>query len=164
MTDGRKEHIRRRGSALDEDRLAGDDGGAVSGRGRTRSSNKRLQRLLPFLVFAFIFLMIARKEIPVVGAWWDRTFSPGDWAARQVCYKAALARAPNGEFARVIETGDVHRTQEGVYIDDLVLGEMGENGIEVRVDYACYVNEAGDLVKLTRVGIRSPGKVAPESD
>lgn len=162
MTDRDEEdRPERRRSVLDDDqRPAGPRAGGERHSGRVRD-RRGVRQLLPVLIFAAIVLMIARQEVPAVSDWWDRTFSPEEWSARQVCRKGALARAPNQAFARVIDGGEVHRTSDGLYIDGLILGEMGEAGSEVRVECACYLNAAGDLVKLTRtqVGARAAAPV-----
>lgn len=159
MTDRDQGSPEGRRSVLDDEqrsigtRLTTRPGGGRSG----------AHRLLPLLVFALIALLIAHNEIPAVRDWWDRTFSPEEWAARRTCQQGALARAPNKAYARVIDAGDFHRTSDGVYIDGLVLGEMGDAGSEVRVEYTCYLNAAGDLVKVSRTRM-GPAHAAPADD
>lgn len=44
----------------------------------------------------------------------------------------------------------------GRYIDGLALGELSNDGSEVRVNYTCYLNATGDLISVTR----TPGRTS----
>jgi hypothetical protein len=50
----------------------------------------------------------------------------------------------------------VHKTENGAYVDRLVLGEMDQDGAEQKVEYTCYLDSAGVLVKLNRLGKKRP--------
>ncbi len=165
MTDRARDQIDRRKSMLDEDRHSlGTHAADVLFPGGARDQHRRgIRHRVPPVFFAAIALLIGYNEVPAVRDWWDRMFTPEQWSARQVCQKSALARAPNSAFARVIEGGDVHRTNDGLYIDGIVLGEMGEAGTEVRVDYACYLNAAGELARLTRTRVEPAPDVAAQT-
>lgn len=165
MIDRNDDQIGRRKSVLERDRdaLGTPAADMLFPRGARGSDRRILHRFIPILFFAAILLLIGYNEVPAVRDTWDRTFTPQQWSARQVCAKTALQRAPNSAFARVIERGNVHPTNEGLYIDGLVLGEMGEAGSEIRVEYTCYLNAAGELVSLTRTPIGSaPVGVHPQ--
>jgi hypothetical protein len=138
MDKRQKDYIRGRQPVLDE--------GQVSQRKRDRPFRK----VIPLLVFAFIAFMIARQEVPAVGDAWDRMVAPDKWLAKQTCQKAALDSAERREFARILKSGKVNKTTEGLYIEKLVIGEMGQSGDEVAIEYSCYLDSAGELVKLNR--------------
>ncbi len=78
------------------------DAQARRDRGEPRTRGRLPGRLIPLLVFAFIALMIARHEIPVVDDWWQQTFAPGQWQMKQACRQAAVEMSGNWAFTRVI--------------------------------------------------------------
>jgi hypothetical protein len=147
MNERHKNDIRRRRSVLDEEQ--------VSKRRRHRSFRK----IIPFLAFAFIAFMIARQEIPAVSNAWERMVAPDAWLAKQTCQEAALERVERKEFARILKPGKVSKTNDGLYIDRLLVGEMGLSGKEVSVKYSCYLDSEGKLVKVNR--IETPQVPAP---
>jgi hypothetical protein len=100
------------------------------------------------LLFGFI---VAYQEIPAVADWWQRLVEPQAWRAGQLCRQAAIKRSARPAFARVLKPGKVHSTQDGLYVEGLVLGEMGATGTEEAVAYSCYLNGAGELVKVNRL-------------
>ena len=114
---------------------------------RSRSFGK----LIPFLVFLAIVFLIAREEIPAVGDAWERMVAPDNWLAKQTCQQAAIERSEHKEFSRLLKPGKANKTTDGMYIDRLVVGEMGRAGDEVSVEYTCYVDSEGKLVKLNRI-------------
>lgn len=113
--------------------------------------SRGLSRLIPVLIVAFVLLVIAREEIPAVSAWWEKTFNSRDWAVMQACQQAALGSLPDRQFGRVVDAGKVHRTEEGFYVDKLVLGEMGPEGAEQKIDYSCYLDNGYQVVKVNRL-------------
>lgn len=115
------------------------------------------KKLLPLAVLIFIAAMIARKEVPVVDEWWQRTFHNRDWTMQQNCARAALAQSAERQFSRVIDEGKLHQTEDGYYLDGLLLGEKGADGAEQRIYYSCYLDTEGQLVNVTRHG---PGRPA----
>lgn len=119
-------------------------------------SGRKATRLLPLLIIGGILVAIAAQEIPAVGTWLQRWLQPEHWQASQTCQTAALALAGRREFARVIAPGKVHATQEGFYIEALVIGEMAENGGESRFSVACYTDSAGRLVRADRIEALTP--------
>lgn len=114
-------------------------------------SGRKSTRLLPVLLIGGILVVIAAREIPAVGAGFQRWLQPEQWQAGQTCQTAALALAGRREFARVIAPGSVHATQEGFYIEALVIGEMAESGGESRFSVACYTDSTGRLVRADRI-------------
>lgn len=148
MSDRHQQKIRRRsvpGRARDAEP-------GLHSRGKRRERRgKRLKRLIPVAMFAFIVLMIAKQEIPAVDRWWQQTFAPRDWAARQTCQEAALAASGSPDYLRIIQPGSLHQTENGRYLDNMLIGEMSESGTEIRVEYSCYLDTNGRLVKLNRL-------------
>ena len=118
---------------------------------RRKGSSALPSKLIPLLFLAVFGVIIAYNEIPAFAAWWERVVAPQHWEAKQQCQRAALSAAVNPAFARVIKPGQVHHTSAGVYVDELVLGEMGEAGAEQAVEYSCYLDSAGKLVQLNRL-------------
>ena len=118
---------------------------------RRKRSSRLPGKLIPLLFLVVFGVIIAHNEIPAFADWWEKLLTPRDWEAKQQCQKAALSGASNPAFARIIKPGQVHTTSEGVYVDRLVVGEMGAGGAEQAVEYSCYLDSAGKLVQLNRL-------------
>ncbi|MBU1191224.1 MAG: hypothetical protein KKE76_05875 [Gammaproteobacteria bacterium] len=121
----------------------------VSDTSRPRS---RLRTLLPLLVFAAILIAVAGREFPAVSALLQRWTDPAAWQAGQVCQQAALELAKQSDYARIVETGKVHNTQKGFYVEDIEVGEMDDQGGELQFLVSCYVDTAGRVVRADRLG------------
>ena len=144
-----KDYIRGRRSVLDEEQvneLKTDRFDRTS-----RQRNRPFRKIIPVLIFAFIAFMIAREEIPAVSDAWERMIAPDEWQAKQTCQKAALESAERLEFTRILKPGKISKTTDGLYIERLVIGEMGQSGKEVSINYSCYLDSTGNLVKLNRI-------------
>jgi hypothetical protein len=164
MANHHPDYIKRRSSVLDRDQTEGErEGGArVASR---RTNNRPFRKLIPFIILAVMAFLIAREEIPAVNSWWERMVSPENWLARQTCLNAAMERSEHKAFSRVLKTGKVNKTVDGLYIEQIVLGEMGSSGKEEAVRYSCYLDREGKLVKLNRldpVQTSLPAPGAPE--
>lgn len=150
MDERHKDHLRRRSSVLQKNQLddghLDDDSYAVP-----RQHDRPGRKIIPLLLVALFAFIIAWNEIPAVSNAWERSFNPDKWLAKQTCQKAALDHSERKEFARLLKPGKVNKTSNGVYIDRLVIGEMGPAGDEVRVEYSCYLDSEGKLAKLNRV-------------
>jgi hypothetical protein len=120
----------------------------VSDTSRPRS---RLKTLLPLLVFAAIIIAIAGREFPAASALLQRWTDPAAWQAGQVCQQAALNLAKQSDYARIVETGKVHDTQKGFYVEDIEVGEMDDQGGELQYLVSCYVDTAGRVVRADRL-------------
>lgn len=149
MNKQQKDYIRGRKAVLDEAQVNALETDRFDHSSRKRSRPFRI--LVPILAFAFIALMIARQEIPAVSDALERMITPDDWLAKQTCQKAALASVERKEFARILKSGKVNKTTDGLYIERVVIGEMGRSGNEISVEYSCYLNSAGELVQLNRI-------------
>lgn len=149
MDKRQKDYIRGRKSVLDEEQaneLKTDRFGRSS-----RKRSRPFRNFIPILAFAFIALMIAIQEIPAVGDAWERMVAPDEWIAKQTCKEAAIESVERKEFARILKSGKVNRTTDGLYIEKLLLGEMGRSGDEISIEYSCYLDSEGALVKLNRI-------------
>lgn len=149
MNKRQKDYIRGRQSVLDEEQVNELKTDRFEHSSRKRS--RPFRKLIPLLAFAFIALMIARQEIPAVGGAWERMINPDEWLAKQTCQKAAIESIERKEFARILKSGKVNKTTDGLYIERLVIGEMGRSGNEIPVEYSCYLDSEGALVKLNRI-------------
>jgi hypothetical protein len=118
---------------------------------RRKRGKRKSARLIPLLFVMVLGALIAHNEIPAFAEWLEKLVAPQDWQAKQLCQQAALEAAADPAFARVIKPGEVHSTSEGLYVDKLVLGEMGEGGAEQSVEYSCYLDGAGKLVRVNRL-------------
>lgn len=115
-----------------------------------RRSRRRLSKALPILIVLLAAGFIAKEQIPAVGSWITRIFQPEAWQALQACRQAAIGSLARPEFARILEGGNISSTQRGYYVDNIVLGEMGERGSEIRSRFTCYVDADGHVVNTQR--------------
>lgn len=151
MANRHRDQIKRRSSVLDRDQTDREAYQASSAAKDTEERARPFRKLIPLVIFASIAFLIAKEEIPAVNNWWERLVSPNHWLAKQTCQKAALDRVEHREFARVLRNGKVNSTRDGLYIDRLVIGEMAPSGAEEAVEYSCYLDREGKLVKLNRL-------------
>jgi len=149
MDKRHKDYIRGRKSVLDEEQVNELKTDRFDNSSRKQSHPFR--KLIPLLAFSFIALMIAKEEIPAVSNAWEQMVAPNEWLAKKTCQKAALASIERQEFARILKPGKVNKTTDGLYIERLVVGEMGQSGNEISFEYSCYLDSAGELVKLNRI-------------
>jgi hypothetical protein len=105
-------------------------------------------------------VLVAYNQIPSVEDWFARTFNHKHWQARNACQRAALSKASQPAFARVVKPGDVNETQKGYYIERVILGEMGNEGREELIGLL-YVGLDGKLLKIGRQPL--PQQVKPSS-
>jgi hypothetical protein len=151
--DRRKKQTANRAQASDSDQAGGQR--PVYGR-QQRERRSPLRKIVPVLFIAAIALLIARQEIPAVHDWWEMTFSPDSWRAQNSCRQAVIDDSGKGRYLRVLEPGDVHNTMDGPYVDNLLVVELGANGVEERVAYTCYLDKQGRLFRLNRKSDRRP--------
>ena len=116
-----------------------------------RRPNRASRALVPALLLLVFGFIVAYHEIPALAQWWERLAEPQAWKAKQMCQQAALSEVARPAFARVLEPGEVHSTQDGLYVEGLMLGEMSETGAEQAVAYSCYLDSAGELVRVNRL-------------
>jgi hypothetical protein len=130
----------------------------LTARGPRQRRDSNLRKLIPLLLIGAFGVLVAHEEIPAFAEWWEKTFSPDIWEVKNTCQQAALKQSNNPNYARILKPGKVHKTENGTYVDHLVLGEMGQDGAEQKVEYTCYLDSGGVLVKLNRLGNKRPGE------
>ncbi len=113
-------------------------------------------RVIPPLIFIGVALLILADAVPGVRDAFDRILRPGAHAAGVACRQAALAVAERPDFARVVSRGAVHPTQQGFYVEGVVVGQMGPSGAELRYRYNCYVDAAGRIAGAQRRDLSGP--------
>ncbi len=137
---------------------------AATAHGRARGRDGNLRKLIPLVLLGGAAVLIAREEIPAFANWWERAFFPERWQIKHTCQQAALTQSTNPDYARILKPGKVHDTENGAYVDRLVLGEMGQDGMERKIEYTCYLDAAGILVKINRLGGKAPDTDTGESE
>ena len=159
--DRRKDQTAKRAQALDPDQVGGQR--SVYGR-QQRDRHSPFRKIIPFLFIAIIGMLIAREEIPAVHDWWQKTFSPDSWMAQNTCRQAVIDASGNGKYLRVLKPGEVHSTIDGLYVENLLVVELGSTGGEEKVEYTCYLDKQGKLFKLNRrsSGNRGSSDIAGE--
>ena len=105
---------------------------------------------VPALVAVGFLVFLFRSEFPVIEQWLDTLLRPNSTAVRYACHKAALAAAGDPAFARVLRPGRAHATQAGFYVKEIVVGEMGDTGMEQAFRFSCYIDVTGTVVKTHR--------------
>ena len=118
--------------------------------GAYRKRNRPMRRLIPLLVLAAIAVMIARREIPAVETWWEKTFAAEQWALKETCRQAVMEAADGGRYLRIVRGGELHQTGDGPYIDGVTTVQLSDAGVELTVVYTCYLDRQGKLFRLSR--------------
>ena len=127
---------------------------------REREHKRRLQRLIPLLIFGTVAALIAKQEIPAVDNWISRLLDAEAWNAAEACRQAALARLEQPDFARLLKPGKVEQTRGGYYIGGILYAVLQSSGAEQHYRYSCNVTPTGEVVAIKRD--RSPGGDAAE--
>jgi hypothetical protein len=115
---------------------------------RERAHKRRLQRLIPLLIFGTVAVLIAKKEIPAVDSWISRQLNAEAWNAGEACRQAALGRLEQPDFARLLETGKVEQTSGGYYIGGISYAVLQSSGEELHFRYSCNVTATGEVVTI----------------
>ena len=115
-----------------------------------RQARRRGGKFVPLAIFLLFGLFIATQEIPQVHQWVEAIINPQQAGIRETCIREALAASRQPDFARVIEVGEVDSTSNGFLVSEVVVGEMGENGNELRYEFTCYLDADGRMVKSHR--------------
>lgn len=111
---------------------------------------RSLSRFVPFLAFGLFALIILGQEVPEVSNAIDRLINPAEFNARTNCEKEAMKLAKRPDFARIIKQGETVETQNGMLVRGIVMGEMNDQGQEVRVPFHCYLDASGSVVSSGR--------------
>lgn len=115
-----------------------------------KNERNPLRRYLPFLIFGVIGLLIASQEIPVVHDAVQSVISPDKYQAGKMCRDNALQLSNNLNYARIVDAGQIHATQSGFFVENIVVGEMSEQGGELRFSVDCYADSRGNVVRAVR--------------
>ncbi len=114
---------------------------------------RSLHRLIPVLILAAAAILIGKREWPAFDDWTESLVAPERAAALKACRQRALETSASPAYARVLARGDAVSTQDGFYIKGVVIGEMGDDGTEVRIALSCYADADGRLISATRAPV-----------
>ena len=117
---------------------------------RPDQNRSRHKNLLPLIIFDFFALFIAVNEIPGFRNAVEYYVAHDRWKAAESCESKALQMGSTPDYMRLIEHGDVHKTEKGFLIKNIIVGEMAEQGGEQRFVVDCYTDAAGNLVRADR--------------
>lgn len=126
-----------------------------------RERERRLQRVLPLLIFAAIGVFIAKQEVPAVDRWISRLVNAPAWDATEACNRAAIAAASNPDFARLEKRGKTASTSDGFYVSEVVVAELDAAGEQRRYRFSCNVSSTGEVVALSAAGVEHRQTVQP---
>ena len=129
---------------------------------REEKKRRRPELLLVFLFMGLMAFLVLKEEVPQVERWFQRLMDEERWHAGENCRRAAIEAASKPDFARIVENGTVHPTEKGYFIDDIVIGEMGESGAEVTFRFSCYTRVDGSIVKTHKDSGVPPLRPPPE--
>ena len=110
----------------------------------------RYKNFLPFIIFGAFALFIALNEIPDFRHAMEYYVAPQRWQAGEACESRALQMGSSPDYMRIIEHGDVHKTEKGFLIKNIIVGEMAEQGGEQQFVVDCYTDTSGNLVRADR--------------
>ena len=108
------------------------------------------KNLLPFIIFAVFILIILSQEFPGFRHAIEQYIAPDRWQASETCTGKAMQMGKSPGFNRIIEHGDVHKTEKGYFVEKIVIGEMAEQGGEQQFIVDCYTDSAGNLIRADR--------------
>jgi len=108
------------------------------------------RKLIPFIIIGGMVLFIASKEIPGFRSAIEYYTNPERWQAGESCRNKAISLASSTDFVRLVDWGEIHETSNGYFIENIVVGEMAEQGGEQRFNVDCYADSKGKLVRADR--------------
>lgn len=118
--------------------------------GQKTSRRGRKQSLIPVLIFGIVAIFMLSEQFPWVGDKVKGIFSPTKQSAIESCREAALQESPQPEFARIIKGGEASKTQNGLLIENVVVGEMSHDTGEQRFRITCHVDHNGVIANFYR--------------
>ncbi len=110
----------------------------------------RYKNFLPFILFGAFALFIALNESPDFRHAMEYYVAPERWQAGETCESKALQLGSSPDYMRIIEHGDVHKTEKGFLIKNIIVGEMAQQGGEQQFVVDCYTDPSGNLVRADR--------------
>jgi hypothetical protein len=117
---------------------------------REREQRRRMQRIIPLLMFGVVALLIAREEIPAVDSWISRLLDADAWNAGEACRQAAMAGMEQADYARLLDPGKVEKTSAGYYVGGVEFANLQSTGEEIHYRYSCNVSSTGEVLALNR--------------
>ncbi len=128
---------------------------------REREHRKRMQKLVPLIIFTVIGLFIAKQEIPAVDRWISRLIDADAWDALEACTEQARATVAEPGFARLLRRGEAERTTEGFYVSGVAFSALHSSGLERSYRFSCNVDRNGKVVTVSDAN--APAKDAVDS-
>ena len=115
------------------------------------SGSRRASKRIPLVVIAAIFglagVAIVRDRVAAVDEWIAKAFFPSRWQAAETCRQHLVSARSELKFPRLLKRGQVHPTQGGYLVNEIVVGHMSESGAETYATFSCYLDEVGNVVK-----------------
>ena len=99
---------------------------------------------------AGFFLFILSEEFPVIRHSLDYYLAHDSWLARETCNSQSMTLGTTPDFMRIIDYGELHKTNNGYFIEKIVVGEMAKQGGELQFFVDCYTDQKGNLVRADR--------------
>jgi hypothetical protein len=117
---------------------------------KPRQRKSRAGRFIPVGFVVAFFLFIISEEFPGVRHALDYFVANDRWQARETCNSNSLALGTTPDFMRIVDYGEVHKTNNGFFIEKIVVGEMAKDGGEQQFTVDCYTDPEGKLVRADR--------------
>ncbi len=108
----------------------------------------RISKIFPLLLFGLFALFILKEQVPALNDKYLALVKPNEFHAIEVCREAALAKSSNRKFARLINYGEANRTQQGFFIDHILVGELVPDSGESRFTVNCHIDQSGTLANV----------------
>ncbi len=115
-----------------------------------------ISKIIPLLLFGLFALFILKEQVPAVNDKYLSLVKPNEFQAIQACRKAALAKSSNPTFARLINFGEANKTQQGIFVDHILVGELAPDSGESRFTVNCHIDQSGALANVHAQPYLSP--------
>ena len=122
------------------------------------------RKIVPFLIFALFALFILKEQVPAVDDKIQSLLHPHAFAAITTCREAALESGNTPDFNRLLKTGRANPTQNGFFVDRLIIGTLEKGHGEVQYSVECYVDANGAIVDIQRKQSNTSAPAALLSD
>ena len=114
---------------------------------RRTGTGKRKNKIVMILIISIFVALIAIREIPLVSDMINQIISPELAKANKTCHHQAMQLSQQPNFARIVQYGQVTETQQGFLVNQILVGEMGDDGHEINYKVTCYTDSKGELVR-----------------
>ncbi len=112
-----------------------------------KSTRNRKNKIIMFLMVSFFIVFIAKKEVPFIDETLNQFIAPKQTMAKKTCHQRAMELGQKPDFARIMQPGQISKTQQGFLVSQIRVGEMGSNGHEITFNVTCYTDGEGQLVR-----------------